>query len=53
MLKHILQPYNAIRPTRRDFRIKKCENIPNIQCIQYMGDGGARIVLDIPASEAE
>jgi hypothetical protein len=26
---------------------------PNIQCIKYMGDGGARIVLDIPASEAE
>ena len=26
---------------------------PNIQCIKYCGDGGARIVLDIPASEAE
>ena len=26
---------------------------PNIQCIQYMGDGVARNVLDIPASEAE
>ena len=26
---------------------------PNIQCIKYQGDGGARIVLDIPASEAE
>ena len=27
---------------------------PNIQCIKYCGDGGARIVLDldIPASEA-
>ena len=24
---------------------------PNIQCIKYMGDGGARIVLDIPASD--
>ena len=26
---------------------------PAIQCIKYQGDGGARIVLDIPASEAE
>jgi len=24
---------------------------PNIQCIKYCGDGGARIVLDIPASD--
>ena len=24
---------------------------PAIQCIKYMGDGGARIVLDIPASD--
>ena len=24
---------------------------PSIQCIKYQGDGGARIVLDIPASD--
>ena len=24
---------------------------PNIQCIKFCGDGGARIVLDIPASD--
>ena len=24
---------------------------PNIQCIKYLGDGGARIVLDIPQSD--
>ena len=24
---------------------------PTIQCIKYLGDGGARIVLDIPQSD--
>jgi hypothetical protein len=24
---------------------------PQIQCIKYLGDGGARIVLDIPQSD--
>jgi hypothetical protein len=24
---------------------------PNIQCIKFLGDGGARIVLDIPQSD--
>ena len=26
---------------------------PNIQCIKYIGDGGARIVLDIPQSDED
>lgn len=26
---------------------------PNIQCIKYQGDGGARMVLDIPESDIE
>ena len=26
-------------------------SFPNIQCIKYVGDGGARIVLDIPQSD--
>ena len=26
-------------------------SFPPIQCIKYMGDGGARIVLDIPQSD--
>jgi len=28
-----------------------CAAFPNIQCIKFVGDGGARIVLDIPASD--
>jgi hypothetical protein len=28
-----------------------CASFPNIQCIKYLGDGGARIVLDIPQSD--
>ena len=26
-------------------------SFPNIQCIKYLGDGGARIVLDIPETD--
>jgi hypothetical protein len=26
-------------------------SFPNIQCIKFIGDGGARIVLDIPQSD--
>lgn len=28
-------------------------SFPNIQCIKYQGDGGARIVLDIPQSDED
>lgn len=28
-------------------------SFPNIQCIKYVGDGGARIVLDIPQSDED
>ena len=41
----------------RGYRVTETEHVtfiaafPSIQCIRFLGDGGARIVLDIPQSD--